>query len=82
MGVDRLLRLAERTAGDSRALLEVLRREATAILAEDRVMCEAIGRHGVAIHLPAGGQQQEGEKGKGGAHGGAPYHRPGCRELT
>jgi len=52
-GVDRLLRLAERTAGDSRVLLEALRREATAILAEDRVMCEAIGRHGVAL-IPEG----------------------------
>ena len=52
--VDRLLARAEaHRAGDARALLGVLRAEATAICDEDRRMCEAIGRHGEPL-LPDG----------------------------
>jgi methylthioribose-1-phosphate isomerase len=36
-------------AADSAELLELLRAEATAILDEDRAMCEAIGTHGLAF---------------------------------
>lgn len=54
-GVDRLLRVAAASVGDPPVLLEALRQEATAILLEDRAMCEAIGRHGVAL-IPEGGR--------------------------
>ncbi len=54
-GVDRLLRLASSTVGGAREVLAALRREATEILVEDQAMCEAIGRHGVAL-IPEGGR--------------------------
>ena len=45
-GVDRMLRRAAQERGDNAALVAALRDEATAILDEDRAMCEAIGAHG------------------------------------
>ena len=45
----RLLDCAEQTAGDGPAIVNALRREATAILDEDRAMCRRIGEHGVAL---------------------------------
>jgi methylthioribose-1-phosphate isomerase len=47
--IDRLLARADATTGDSAAILAALRDEATAILEEDRVMCRAIGRHGLTL---------------------------------
>lgn len=47
--VDRMRRLAEVTTEGNEALLAELRREATAILEEDRAMCEAIGAHGEVL---------------------------------
>ncbi len=51
--VDRMQRLADVTDGSNELLLATLRREATAILEEDRAMCEAIGAHGEPL-LPQG----------------------------
>lgn len=51
--VDRMCRLADEAIGDNAALLAVLRREASAILDEDRAMCEAIGAYGETL-LPEG----------------------------
>jgi methylthioribose-1-phosphate isomerase len=46
----RMLACADRSdTPDAAALLEVLRREATAILDEDRAMCRRIGEHGAAL---------------------------------
>jgi methylthioribose-1-phosphate isomerase len=47
--IGRLLRVARATAGNGRALLGALRREATRILDEDREMCRRIGEHGLAL---------------------------------
>ena len=47
--IDRLLRVARGIGGDAPAVLGALRREATAILDEDREMCRRIGEHGVAL---------------------------------
>jgi methylthioribose-1-phosphate isomerase len=44
---------AEPAAADARTLLAVLRREADAILEEDRAMCRRIGEHGLPL-LPDG----------------------------
>ena len=48
----RMVRVAEATTGDSQAIHKRLFDEATAILAEDRAMCRAIGEHGVALIKP------------------------------
>lgn len=47
--LDRMVRVAEATAGDSEALWERLRAEATAIWDEDRDMCRRIGEHGLRV---------------------------------
>jgi methylthioribose-1-phosphate isomerase len=47
--VERMLRVARTAAGDARSVLDALRREATAILDEDREMCRRIGEHGLAL---------------------------------
>jgi methylthioribose-1-phosphate isomerase len=47
--VDRMLALVHRHDGDNASLLAELRAEATAILMEDRAMCERIGEHGAAL---------------------------------
>jgi len=48
--IERMLRCARAHADAAPgALLDALRREATAILAEDRAMCAAIGTHGLAL---------------------------------
>jgi methylthioribose-1-phosphate isomerase len=47
--IDRLLARAASVRGDTRAVLEALRREATAILEEDKAMCRRIGEHGAAL---------------------------------
>ena len=47
--IGRMLRVARTTAGEARSVLEELRREATAILDEDREMCRRIGEHGLAL---------------------------------
>ncbi len=51
--VDRVYRLALRNSGDTRALRECLRDEATRILEEDRAMCRRIGEHGATL-IPDG----------------------------
>jgi methylthioribose-1-phosphate isomerase len=50
--MDRMLRVANETAGDAAAIHSRLCAEASDILAEDRAMCQAIGEHGVAL-IPA-----------------------------
>ncbi len=47
--IDRVLRRMEATSGSSADVLEALRTEATAILDEDRAMCQAIGDAGVEL---------------------------------
>jgi methylthioribose-1-phosphate isomerase len=47
--LERMLNCAERTEGDGGLILQALRAEATAILAEDRAMCQRIGEHGVGL---------------------------------
>ena len=47
--IGRLRRAARDTAGDSRSVLDALRREATRILDEDREMCRRIGEHGLSL---------------------------------
>jgi methylthioribose-1-phosphate isomerase len=47
--IDRLLARAASVRGDPHAVLEALRREATAILDEDKAMCRRIGEHGAAL---------------------------------
>ena len=47
--VNRVVNCAERTPGDSAAILEALRQEATAILDEDRAMCRRIGEAGADL---------------------------------
>ena len=48
-GIDRMLRCAESANGSNAELLEKLTGEATAILDEDRAMCEAIGEVGATL---------------------------------
>ena len=47
--LDRVLRAAASSDGDGAALLAAMRREASAILNEDRAMCRRIGEHGLAL---------------------------------
>ena len=47
--VDRLMRIAARIHGAPAEVLAAMRREATAILDEDRRMCRAIGEHGAPL---------------------------------
>jgi methylthioribose-1-phosphate isomerase len=47
--IDRMLARLDASAGDSRALLGVLRDEASAILEEDRAMCRRIGEHALVL---------------------------------
>ena len=47
--LDRVLAAAESTHGPPDAVLASMRREATAILEEDRAMCERIGQHGAPL---------------------------------
>jgi methylthioribose-1-phosphate isomerase len=47
--IGRLRRAARETPGDSRTVLDALRREATRILDEDRDMCRRIGEHGLTL---------------------------------
>ncbi len=51
--IDRMLACAAHTTGDPKTIASDLRVEATAILEEDRVMCDRIGAHGRPL-LPAG----------------------------
>ncbi|HEY9228421.1 MAG TPA: S-methyl-5-thioribose-1-phosphate isomerase, partial [Gemmatimonadaceae bacterium] len=51
--LDRMLHVADKTDGDADALIGRMRREATAIIDEDRTMCRAIGEHGSAL-IPDG----------------------------
>ena len=51
--IDRMLRVADRAAGDSAAIWERLRTEANAIWDEDREMCRRIGECGLTV-LPDG----------------------------
>ncbi len=48
-GIDRMMRVAAERDVDNVALLEALHNEASAILAEDRAMCEAIGANGLTL---------------------------------
>ena len=48
----RMVRVAESQSGDAEAIHKRLFDEATAILAEDRAMCRAIGEHGVELIKP------------------------------
>lgn len=50
--LDRMVAVAERTGGDASAIHARLRDEATAILDEDRAMCQAIGEHGLTLLMP------------------------------
>jgi methylthioribose-1-phosphate isomerase len=47
--IARMLSVARDMEGDPRLVLGMLRREATAILEEDREMCRRIGEHGVTL---------------------------------
>jgi methylthioribose-1-phosphate isomerase len=47
--IDRMIARAGETSGTSAELLEVLRNEATALLDEDRAMCQRIGEHGLSL---------------------------------
>ena len=47
--VERVLRAATSTDGGGAAMLDAMRREATAILHEDRAMCRRIGEHGLSL---------------------------------
>jgi methylthioribose-1-phosphate isomerase len=49
VAVDRMLRVLDRSSADTPALLDALRREATAILDEDRAMCRRIGEWGAPL---------------------------------
>ncbi len=53
--IDRMLARLDASAGDSGALLQALRDEASSILEEDRAMCRRIGEHGLAL-IPDGGR--------------------------
>lgn len=48
-GIDRMLRAVADRGGDNATVVARLADEATAILAEDRAMCEAIGAHGAPL---------------------------------
>jgi methylthioribose-1-phosphate isomerase len=48
----RMMRVAESTAGDPQSIHKRLFDESSAILAEDRAMCRAIGEHGVTLIEP------------------------------
>ena len=50
--LSRMVRIAEDAAGDPSEIHRRLFDEASAILAEDRAMCRAIGEHGVALIKP------------------------------
>ena len=47
--LDRVMRRAESTSGDTSAILEAMRNEASAILEEDRAMCWRIGEAGAPL---------------------------------
>ncbi len=47
--IDRMVAVTQRTMPDARRLVDALEREAQAIHAEDRAMCNAIGDHGMAL---------------------------------
>ena len=47
--IGRILGRLESTPGDTRAVLDAIREEATAILDEDRAMCRRIGEHGTTL---------------------------------
>jgi methylthioribose-1-phosphate isomerase len=47
--LDRMMRTACATSGDAGDIVSALRREASAILEEDRAMCRRIGEHGLAL---------------------------------
>ena len=47
--LERVLARASQADGDSAATIAAMRREATAILDEDRAMCRRIGEHGVSL---------------------------------
>jgi methylthioribose-1-phosphate isomerase len=47
--LDRMMAVARRTTGDAGAIHSALRSEATAILDEDRAMCQAIGENGLTL---------------------------------
>lgn len=47
--LDRVLRTAASTDGSGAAVLAAMRREASAILTEDRAMCRRIGEHGLSL---------------------------------
>ena len=47
--LERVLRIAESTDGAGTAMLAAMRREASAILSEDRAMCRRIGEHGLSL---------------------------------
>jgi methylthioribose-1-phosphate isomerase len=47
--IERMLRVAHATTGDARSVLDAMRRDATAILDEDREMCRRIGEHGLGL---------------------------------
>jgi methylthioribose-1-phosphate isomerase len=47
--LERVLRAAASTDGAGAAMLDAMRREATAILHEDRAMCRRIGEHGLSL---------------------------------
>ncbi|MEO6444542.1 MAG: S-methyl-5-thioribose-1-phosphate isomerase [Gemmatimonadaceae bacterium] len=51
--VDRVVQAGLAVEGRNEEVLDAMRREATAILAEDRAMCESIGAHGLPL-LPEG----------------------------
>ena len=47
--LDRMLECAESATGSGRDILAAMRREASAILEEDRAMCHRIGEHGAGL---------------------------------
>jgi methylthioribose-1-phosphate isomerase len=47
--LERVLRAAASNVGDGAAMLDAMRREASAILHEDREMCRRIGEHGLSL---------------------------------
>ncbi len=53
--VDRMLARLKATGGDCGAVIATLRREAQSIEDEDRVICRAIGRHGLELLTPGCG---------------------------
>ncbi|HKN68749.1 MAG TPA: S-methyl-5-thioribose-1-phosphate isomerase [Gemmatimonadaceae bacterium] len=47
--LDRVLKAAAASRGTGAAMIDAMRREANAILEEDRAMCRSIGEHGLAL---------------------------------